>query len=964
MKTFAQKVLKWRVPIIISTVCITIFFGFGMTRLTINSDITSYLKPDDEVMVLFNRIGDEYGGNQIVMVAVKSDDVVTLQGLSFIRDLAEKYAGVEGVATVTSLLNIVDIKDTGYGLEVGKLIDKDKIPKTEQELNKLRRYILSKDTYRGKIISEDGSTTLIICKLNPQYNKVEVTKNLIEITESPVNEYEIFYSGYPVQIIDLSSYIANDLKTLIPAVFVMILLVLFFSFRTVRGVLCPLAIVIISTIWTMGILGYTDTPLTVLSNVIPVILLALGTAYGIHFLARYYEDVSVDSNRLSDIQKTLRHIGVPILLTALTTIAGFLSFTGAYITAISEFGIYTAFGVLFAMILSLTFLPAVLSFLKVKPMVLAKGEKEHVLARIMKGSSGFILKNERKIIFAGLFIAVLSLIIIPRIKPETAIINFFPKKSEIRKADTIIKETFGGSTTINVAVEGDMKSAQVLKKILLLEKYLEHLPHVQNSQSLADLIARMNDTLNGVHTIPETREEVANLLFLLEGEDILGQMVNADYTEGIVSATFGSLDSKVLKHTIRMIEEYIDTNINGTHLVLIEKKPGGAEYALVEEWKYDYLSRALSYDLHSYGGGSGIDPAVIEETIKEIYEEQTELLYPEREKELRHDLTLFFEEESAVYIKSAADIDNTVDALVAYAGGEQTGQGAVNALLEAVIPDHYYAGYPKSIPDTGEFVYAKILSAQNESKIARTSNLFIETLLPEHSGDKDLAKRVGDDIWVLTEMSGTVDPARIGEGGEYETIRMDGSLTGMIKIVQRLNESLIRSQVQSILIAIIVVFIILSSQFKSAKMGAVVLSPIVLVILINFALMGYLGIPLDYATMLVGSIIIGVGIDYSIHFSSRYKIEYRETHDERKALEKTLKTTGTAIISNALMVSLGFFVLVGGKFIPVKREGWMIGVLMIISAFAALVYLPSLILTLKRFLKLNDMKPGTKGKKQ
>ncbi len=165
-------------------------------------------------------------------------------------------------------------------------------------------------------------------------------------------------------------------------------------------------------------------------------------------------------------------------------------------------------------------------------------------------------------------------------------------------------------------------------------------------------------------------------------------------------------------------------------------------------------------------------------------------------------------------------------------------------------------------------------------------------------------------------------------------------------------------------VTIIVVFIILSSQFKSAKMGAVVLSPIVLVILINFALMGYLAIPLDYATMLVGSIIIGVGIDYSIHFSSRYKIEYRETHDERKALEKTLKTTGTAIISNALMVSLGFFVLVGGKFIPVKREGWMIGVLMIISAFAALVYLPSLILTLKRFLKLNDMKPGTKGKKQ
>jgi len=964
MKTFAQKVLKWRVPIIVATVCITIFFSFGMTRLTINSDITSYLKPGDEVMVLFNRIGDEYGGNQIVMVAVKSNDMVTLQGLSFIRDLAGNYSGVEGVATVTSLLNIVDIKDAGYGIEVGKLIDGNKIPKTEQELKNLRSYILSKDTYRGKIISEDGSTTLIICKLNPKYNKVEVTKKLIEITESSGNEYEIFYSGDPVQMIELNSYIANDLKTLIPAVFVIILLVLFFSFRTVRGVLCPLAIVIISTIWTMGILGYTDTPLTVLSNVIPVILLALGTAYGIHFLARYYEDVSEDSSRLNDIQKTLRHIGVPILLTALTTIAGFLSFTGAYITAISEFGIFTAFGVLFAMILSLTFLPAVLSFLKAKPMALAKGEKEHVFARIMKSSSGFILKNERKIIFVGLAIAVLSLIIIPRIKPETAIINFFPKKSEIRKADAIIKETFGGSTTINVVVEGDMKAPQVLKKILLLEKYLEHLPYVQNSQSLADLIARMNDTLNGRRNIPETKEEVANLLFLLEGEDILGQMVNADYTEGIVAATFGSLDSRVLKHTIRMIEEYIDTSIDGTYLVISEKEPGSAEYALVEEWKYDYLSRAISYDLHGYGSGSGIDPAVIKETIKELYKERTELLYPDREEELRHDLIIFFEEESAVYIESSARIETTVDALMAYAARERAREGVINALLEAVIPEHYYAGDPESMPNTGEFVYAKILSAQNESKILRTSNAFIEILLPGHSGDIDLAKRVGDDLWALTEKSGAVDPGRIESTGEYESLRIGGRLTGMIKIVQRLNESLLKSQVQSILIAVIVVFIILSSQFKSVRMGAVVLSPIVLVILINFALMGYLGIPLDYATMLVGSILIGVGIDYSIHFSSRYKIEYRETHNERGALEKTLKTTGTAIVSNALMVSLGFFVLVGGKFIPVKREGWMIGVLMIISAFAALVYLPSLILTLKRYLNLNNMKPGTKGRKQ
>jgi len=160
--------------------------------------------------------------------------------------------------------------------------------------------------------------------------------------------------------------------------------------------------------------------------------------------------------------------------------------------------------------------------------------------------------------------------------------------------------------------------------------------------------------------------------------------------------------------------------------------------------------------------------------------------------------------------------------------------------------------------------------------------------------------------------------------------------------------------VQSIIIAIIVVWLLLALQFKSMKTGLVVLSPIVLVILVNFAIMGYTGIPLDYATMLVGSILIGVGIDYSIHFSSRFKSEFKKHSETKSSLVKTLGTAGTAIIINALMVALGFFVLVAGQFVPIKREGWMIGVLMILSAFAALVYLPSIILLLRKFIRFDS----------
>ncbi len=954
MNKFAEQIIKWRTLIIISTILLTFFFGFGLTKLEINSDITSYLKPDDPAMILFNRIGDEYGGNHMVMVALRSDNIISYQTLTFLNELSEKYSKIEGVSSITSLINIIDIKSTDFGLEVGKLIDKNNIPENKDDLQLLRDYILSKDTYRGKIISEDGTTTLIICRLNPSFNKSEVAEDIKDLTETSRGDYEVFYSGFPLQMVELNRAIGNDLKTLIPIVIAVILMVLYFSFKTLRGVICPLSIVIISTIWTMGLMGYTNTPLSILSNVIPVILLALGTAYGIHFLSRYYEDINSESTKIKDIKKTVRHIGIPILLTAVTTIAGFLSFTGAYIKAISEFGIYTAFGVLIAMILSLTFLPAVLSLLKVKA---GKGsnDSKHPFKRIMNKTAGFVLKNEKLIIIISLIIVVLSAAIIPRIKPETAITNFFPKRSDIRKADSVIKNNFGGSIPIQIVVNGNIKDPVVLKNIILMEKYLEQLPFVNNTQSLADLISQMNNIINNHETIPETREEVANLLFLLEGDEILEQMVNGNYTEGIIQATFGIEDSKILKDTLKKIDTYISHNINNTFIKISRESLDFSQNSPVDNWVYDLVSQSIYFDTKQFDFDKNIDMSAIKRVLKDLHDNEDILLTNSIKNALYDDLEIFFEEESEVYIDSQVYIESTVHALVAYAENNKAIQKEINATLSNIIPEKYWISSPESISNTGKFVYSKIINAQNESAIENISNLFIAKLYPRFINNKDFTKMIRDDLWLLTENSFAIPESLLkNPGTEYEKITIKAELSGMIKIINHLNDSLIKSQIQSIIIAIIVVFIILSLQFKSIKMGAVVLSPIILVILINFAIMGYMNIPLDYATMLVGSILIGVGIDYSIHFSSRFRVEYKNGQNERKSLEKTLKTTGLAIVANALMVALGFFVLIGGNIIPVKREGWMIGVLMMISAFAALVYLPSLILILKRFLRLNN----------
>jgi len=524
MKRFSEAVLRFRLFIIVTVAAVTVFFAYGMTRLKINSDITSYLKPDDPVMVLFNRIGEEYGGNHMVFVAIRAKNIISTEALNLLKRLSEEYKKVDDVSSITSLVNIIDIKETTMGLEVGKLIDPDNIPTGAGELSALRTYIFSRDIYRGKIISEDGITTIIICRLKPESNKSLATQKIGGITEQIRGDYKVFYSGYPVEMLEVGKFITDDLKTLIPLIVLVIIAVLFFSFRTIRGVALPLLIVVIATIWTMGLMGYSGTPLSMISNIIPVILLGLGTAYGIHFLARYYEDTSDDRSRSKNIQKSITHISIPILLTALTTVAGFLSFTGAYLTAISQFGIFTAFGVVIAMGLSLTFLPALLSYLRVKGGGTASGKK-HIFKTGMNGIALFVLNRYRLILLLSLFVAVLSAAIIPRIHVETDMISYFPEKSEIKKADAVIKEDFGGSSSIQLVIDGDIKNPDVLQKMYMLEKFLEQLPYMSNTQSLADLIVRMNEIMTGHKTIPETGVQVANLLFLLEGDETMNQLV-------------------------------------------------------------------------------------------------------------------------------------------------------------------------------------------------------------------------------------------------------------------------------------------------------------------------------------------------------------------------------------------------------------------------------------------------------
>lgn len=715
-----------------------------MKDLEVDPDVFNYLPDDDPAAMLFNEIGRDYGGNYIALVGLETEDVFTREVLEQIRSLTDSLEIMDGIGTVTSLTNIIDIRGSEWGIEVSTLVDKWDLPETEEALDSLRRYTLSDDMYRGTIVSDDGTFTAIMIRIAEGTNKLEVARNIRSFMERQETGANLYFGGIPFTLLSLADIILGDLLFLAPLTALAIILVLMWGFRSWRGVLLPLLTVGISTIWTMGLMGILGIRLSIISDVIPVILLAVGSAYTIHVVNRVRETKARDVRER--VEESLAYIITPVLIASVTTMIGFISFIfGSYLTMISTFGIFTAAGIFFALLLSVTFAPAFLVAFKGKgndPVFSPKGKSTNKLSdTLLRGTAALVLKHPRRVILVWSFIAAAGIAGILLIQRNVDMIDYFSKSDPTHVAEKIFRDKFGGSFPVYIKTSGDVQSPYVLGKMDAAAEYMEQHESVTHTQSVADLVKEMNDLMEEGEAIPPEKLMIQQLWILLQGQSIMDQMVNYELDEGLVSGTFNTGDVQVMDAFVNDMEAYL-------------------------------------------------------------------------EKESTDSCSM--------------------------------------------------------------------------------------------------------------------------------------SLTGLPSLYLKIDRSIISSQFQSLAIALVLVFLVVSLLLRSFSSGAYSIVPIMVTLVVLFGFMGLSGISLDIATVLVGSVSIGIGVDYAIHMVSHLNHEIRNHSTLREAITHAINITGRSIIINVLAVSLGFLVLLFSNLVPLRHFGLLVTVTMITSSAAALTLLPAFMLRFSR----------------
>ena len=911
----------------INVVITLIFAGFA-SGLVIDDDMMNYLPENDPVVETFREVGDLFQGNAVGAIMIETDDVFTNESLQHIDKLTDLCSRVEGVSSIVSLTNVMDMRPDGDMLQVERLVEEDRVY-SDSELAELKEYVMGKDMYAGNLVSEDGRFSLIMVKLAPDAdNKLAVAELEDIVDKEEGGQFRHYRTGTPFVAADGDRSAKGDLRNLLPTVILLVVVVLFLTFRTVRGTVLPAVAVIVSVIWAMGLLAVTGQNLTTVGIAIPVLLIAVGSAYGIHVMNEYYATVRSEATKKDDLTQAMSQVGMPIFLSCLTTIAGFASLATADLSPIKQFGIYTAFGVLAAFITAFTLIPSLLSVLKYRPGVL----REKTNSVRFGNMAGGIFRNRVAIIAVVAIIVIAAISQFPKLTFDTDVAGFFRPGSPTKVAIDLVNENFGGANPLHVHIKGDMKSPFVLRQMQAMGDFLESVEAV-HPISYASLIKEANQTINGPARIPATRNQVASLGLFLEGQEQVSDYLTPDYSQGLIVARTAETRSTKMAKINDQIRAYLDQLPKSAYV--IDRNLASGELAeLAEAHLIDGLTDEISEQLWEKPDATGGEQ-VRAKLLGLLDYTQTA-----------------FAEEYEWDIEDIIDDSLSVDSLW-FELDDPVGSRdlAREMFIKGATPEELMVAWeelnpncdPFDLEDAAEFLWDDLDWLYQDAKQDHLAEAAYSLMEIGSSKELSYDALVGTlrDIWV-DEVYVTKLPVKLTKDPAVKLDEFKVQLTGPPVVYEVTTARLQTSQRRSLSISLVIVALLLILQLRSVSMGLVACTPIILTVLINFGTMAITGIPLDVATTMIASVAIGTGVDYSIHFANRLRRALEQNDSLEASLGLTLSQVGKAITANALSVALGFFVLILSSTVIIAQFGGLTALTMVVSAVLALVFLPAL----------------------
>ena len=446
------------------------------------------------------------------------------------------------------------------------------------DIAKAKKYLDTNPDIKDRLISNDEKYTAIAVRSivkddNQNYrNNADLMNEISPLVDKYLDNYNVHYAGNPYITGAVPELIKSDASTLIlSGLFIMVLL-LYLNIRNVKAVLMILLVIILSLVSMNGFMGWmfyitqnTIFNFTMISTSMPIVLLTIANSDGVHVVTHFFKQLRFEQDNRTAVNSTMKAMGLPIFLTSLTTIIAFLSMFYAPVIQLMGYGIVVSFGIFWAWFLSNSLLPSMLLLSKwnLKANFISK---LGFLEKFINSLGNIIFKYPKRTLLIGLSFILFGLVGISFLKVEVNIIKFFKPENSIRKSTEFVDQNFGGTMSLLMRVNGDMDSPKTLKRISEIQDYIEKHPEVKMTASLSDLIKEAHKTLyndDDFYSIPDSLNQVRNLLFMLPKEQKISFVNTTTYKTGMVHTYLASLSTNEIVTISNDIESYINETSNG-----------------------------------------------------------------------------------------------------------------------------------------------------------------------------------------------------------------------------------------------------------------------------------------------------------------------------------------------------------------------------------------------------------------
>ena len=576
MKTIFKRwinfILEYPKWIIGCTAIITIGMIVSASQLKMNFSIEElFALNDPDVEKYFNFLEEFEREDNLILLMYECDDPFSYTNLKNNKNLIEKFESIKGVSEVTGLSNL-EIFTDGEDELLRSVYPY--IPLSTDSLLDAKKRIKSSEFVQETLISRDEKLASIAIELDPSFNNHDMREKIIKEIDYYQNSVNWTWhqSGIPVLRTRYVQLMVTDtIRFLIP-VAIMIIILFTVVFRSWLALLVPMSIIIMVVIWTIGLMVMLNIDFNIMTYIIPTLLFIIGIGDSVHFLVKYFGTLSEVKDKKKALFQTIEKIGTAIFLTSITTSIGFASLIRSNIDIVRQFGIMTAAGVMFAFILTVTYLPAMIMLFKQTPITKLKSYTLGFRINILKGFIKIVRSYPKPIIIFTFFFAIFSMIGASKINSHNSLMDDLKPGTKLYDDIMIAEERMGAILPLEIIVSinndnsneiNDIRDPIFLQHLDKLQKYISSIDDIGKMISMVDHIKEfnraMNDGNNTFYSIPNSRSAITQTI-LIYGEKF-NALTNFDYSKARITGRVKDIDSKRASEIKTDIYDYVENNM-------------------------------------------------------------------------------------------------------------------------------------------------------------------------------------------------------------------------------------------------------------------------------------------------------------------------------------------------------------------------------------------------------------------